>query len=131
MVVVLIISVLSVLALPSYNDYVRRSQIVEAVTTLADFRVKMEQFYLDNRSYGTGTTCGVGNPSGKYFSYSCSLGASDQTYTMTASGISGAVSGANRHVYTINEANQKSTTTFKGASVTGKNCWLVKTNSDC
>jgi type IV pilus assembly protein PilE len=33
-------------------------------------------------------------------------------------------------VYTVDQNNVKSTTSFKGTTVTGKACWLVK-GSEC
>ncbi len=53
MIVVAIIAILASIALPSYNDYVRRGQIQEAFGYLSDSRVKMEQYFQDNRNYGT------------------------------------------------------------------------------
>ena len=51
LVVIAIIGVLVAIAAPSYADYVRRGRIVEAVTRLSDQRVRMEQYFLDNRRY--------------------------------------------------------------------------------
>ena len=60
MIVVAIIGILASIALPAYSDYIRRSKIVEATSVLSDLRVRMEQFYQDNRSYvSSGTTCGA------------------------------------------------------------------------
>jgi type IV pilus assembly protein PilE len=93
MIVLAIIAVLAAIAIPNYNDYVRRAQLVEAGNVLSDWRVKLEQFYQDNRAYGTaGTTCGVANPSAsviRYFTYTCVTaadlsGTAAQTYTITA-----------------------------------------------
>ena len=47
MIVVAIVAILAGIALPSYLDYVRRGQIQEGTTALADGRVKMEQFFQD------------------------------------------------------------------------------------
>lgn len=130
MITLAIIGVLAAIAIPNYNDYVRRAQLVEAGNVLSDWRVKLEQFYQDNRAYGTaGTTCGVTNPSAsviRYFTYACVTaadagGTAAQTYTITATG-AGPVVGYN---YTINSANQRRTTSFAGA-VSTKTCWLVK-----
>ncbi len=131
LVTLAIIGILAAIAIPNYNDYVRRAQLVEAGNVLSDWRVKLEQFYQDNRAYGTaGTTCGVTNPSVniiRYFTYTCvtapdaaAVGGA-QTYTITATG-AGAVVG---YDYTINSANQRRTTTYAGAASV-KTCWLVK-----
>ena len=39
------------IALPAYNDYTQRAKLTEAFTGMSDFRVRMEQFYQDNRRY--------------------------------------------------------------------------------
>lgn len=62
MITVAITGVLASIAVPSYQDYVRRGQVVEAPTYLSDYRVKMEQYFQDFKNYGsTGTgTCAIG-----------------------------------------------------------------------
>jgi type IV pilus assembly protein PilE len=137
MIAVAIVGILAAVAVPQYKDYVRRGSLPEAFSQLADYRVKMEQYYQDNRNYGT-TTCvdaasapawGTFAPTGATkFSYACALTSSGQGYTLTATGATGKVSAG--HVYTINQANTQTTTSFKGLTVTGKNCWLVK-GSEC
>jgi len=58
MVVVAIVGILSSIALPAYNDYVRRARAADAVAQLSSYAARLEQFYLDNRNYGTGA-CGI------------------------------------------------------------------------
>lgn len=135
MITVAIIGILAGIALPSYNDYIRRGQVVEATTFLSDYRVKMEQYYQDYKNYGVSGTCvnGTNAPAwavfaaSKYFTYSCALTNTDQGYTITATGSAAAAVG---HSYTVNESNVQATTQFKGATVTGKTCWLMK-GSEC
>lgn len=139
MIVVVIIGILASMAFPSYVEYVRKSAATEAPTVLSDMRTKMEQYYLDNRKYGTGGVCGLAwsnpptntCPSGQtctYFTYSCTTaGATDQTYLLTATGKTG--SKVDGHVYTLTETNTRQTTQFKGVAVT-KSCWLIG-GSEC
>lgn len=132
MIVVAIIGILASIAFPSYTEYIRKSQVAEAPTVLSDMRTKMEQYYLDNRNYGTaGGACGVvitnNCPTGQvcsYFNYSCTMGATNQTYTLTATGKAGRPSG---HTYTVNEANVRQTTAFggPGSPTLPANCWLI------
>lgn len=129
MVTIAVLGILVGLGLPSYRDYVRRGQLPEAVTALADYRVKMEQYFQDNRAYSTNGNCGNGaswagfSPADKkHFTFSCSTSGTYQTYTLTATGSSGQAVG---HVYTINQDGTKTTTKFKG-EVVSKNCWLLK-----
>jgi type IV pilus assembly protein PilE len=135
MVVVAIVAILASIALPAYNDYVRRGQVQEAFGFLSDSRVKMEQYFQDNRSYGTvsSTTCApvFAPAAAKYFTFSCQAStsageASPQHYIVTATGVMG--SQAFGHVYTINENGDRITTQFKGATVAAP-CWLSKSNS--
>ena len=97
--------------MPSYQNYVRRGQLADAFTSLADMRVKMEQYYQDNKFYGTAantTTCATlpgyaAFPvSTKYFTLSCAAGAApSQTFTLTATGIGGLTTG---YEYTLNQS---------------------------
>ena len=144
MIAVAIVAILARIAIPSYVDYIRRGSLPEAFTYLNDYRVKMEQYYQDNRSYGNagGTTCANNNPpswagfapsGAKYFTFSCALqgstGTGNQAYTLTATGIDG--TRAEGHVYTLTQTLTQDvvqgTTKFKGATVT-KSCWLVRGN---
>lgn len=135
MITVAIVAILAGVALPSYFDYVRRGQLPEAFSSLADYRVKLEQYYQDNRNYGTAACADVaGAPSwanfvagnAQYFGYGCTLSAGGQGYTVTATGNAGRAVG---HNYTVDSANVKGTTRFKDV-VVSKGCWLAK-GSEC
>ena len=49
------VAILASIGMPSYQNYARRGQLADAFTSLADMRVKMEQYYQDNKFYGTAT----------------------------------------------------------------------------
>ncbi len=53
MIVVAIIGILSMIGIPAYNDYVTRGKLVDATSKLADMRIQLEQYYQDNRNYGS------------------------------------------------------------------------------
>jgi len=135
MVAVAIVAMLAAVAIPSYQSYVRRGQLSEAFTTLADMRVKMEQYYQDNKFYGqsaTNAACATLSGYGafpvttKYFSVKCDAGgAPSQTYMLTAEGTAGLTSG---YDYTLNQAGTKGTAKFANATSTAA-CWLTKPNS--
>jgi len=144
MVVVAIIGILAAVALPSYQNYIRRGQQPEAFNALSDYRTKMEQYYQDNRNYGsTAPTCAEAAsastwhdfaPAGaKYFSYSCTAvtAAGDttaQSYTITATGITGMVK---NDQYSIDQNGNRKTLVFKGTTLsTPATCWLT-TSSSC
>lgn len=128
MIVVVIIAILAAVALPSYRDYVLRGKLVDAHNALSDFRVRMEQFYQDNRRYdGAGLNgCGANAPSSKYFNFFCAPAAAPaQTYVVTATGIPG--QGTGGFAYTINETNARATIVTAPASTNGWSsaaCWI-------
>lgn len=131
LVVVAIIGILASIAVPMYGDHVTRAQLVEAHAGLSDFRVRMEQYYQDNRSYiGTALgTCGASAPANAtYFTYTCQAAA--QTYTATATGVS---SGRTANfVFTINESNTRQTTNTKSGwapATMPANCWVTRKGS--
>lgn len=134
LIAVVILGIIASVAIPNYTDYVRQGALSEAFSNLADFRVKLEQFYQSNRKYGT-TDCGNDGTAARInftisnakFTYTCTLSGtgSAQTYLLTATGNSG--TSASGHVFTLDTSNSKATTTFKGSAVT-KACWLRKGN---
>lgn len=125
MIVVAIVAILATVAFPAYTDYLRRGQIPEAFTNLSNFQVKMEQYFQDNRKYGA-AGCGVPNPTGKYFTFTCAVSNNGQGFEAKASGSAGRAKG---YDYTVNQGGQKFTTKFANATVS-LNCWAVK-SGDC
>ena len=131
MIVVAIVGILAAIAVPMYTDYVTRSQLVEGHTGLSDFRVRMEQYFQDNRTYlgpAPGLTgCGAAAPTNaQNFGYVCAGAA--QTYTATATG-TGRVAG---FVFTVNEQNLRQTTsTYTGwePAVMPAPCWVTRKKS--
>jgi len=133
LIAVAIVAILAAVALPSYKSYLARGKITDAISNLADYRIKMEQYFQDNRNYGTpSTSCPVSVIATQNFTFACDVGAAtpSTSYTATAASIAGTIgAAAGDHTYKINELNNKSTSKFRGTSVT-KNCWLIK-GSEC
>jgi type IV pilus assembly protein PilE len=140
MIAVAVIGILAGVALPAYQDYVRRSSLQPAFAELSDLRVKLEQFYQNNRNYGDttagrgcghdGTTARINFNIGGSFAYTCVLSVgggavTNQAYTLTATGNTG--SAAAGHTYTLDSNNVRRTTKFKNATAT-KTCWLSRGN---
>jgi len=134
MVTLVIIAILSSVALPAYNDYVKRGKIPVATNNLASMRVKMEQYYQDNRKYPA--TCdaagGMPLPPNDDFTYSCTLDSSNtNVFTVTAQG-TGAMNG---FTYTIDQSNNKKTTAVPTGWGTvpsgGYLCWVRKRGGVC
>lgn len=119
MIVVAIVGILSMVAYPSYRDYVIRGKLPEATAALSDGRVKMEQFFQDNRTY-VGGTCPAETAN---FTYACT-NLTNATYLITATGKGDAAAFS----YTINETNTKTSATPWG---NGATCWVVKNGEAC
>lgn len=129
MIVIVIVGILASVALPAYQDYVRRSAIQEGLATLSNIRIKLEQFYQNNRNYGA-DACGHDGVASRvswagtdHFTYGCDLDADKQGYLLTASGI--ASGSARGHEYEVDHGNGRRTTKFKGMS-DQRACWVVR-----
>ena len=129
MVVVVIVGVLASIAIPNYTDYITRSRIPDAVSALSDAKVRMEQYFQDNRFYNTdgsnSTTCGVTISNPPNYSLSCVASNNGQAFVWTATG-SGTMAGFS---FTIDQSNARSSSTTAAAkwpSLTGTGCWISK-----
>ncbi|HEX7916678.1 type IV pilin protein [Rudaea sp.] len=136
MITVAIVAILAALALPAYSDYITRSKLTEATNGLADFRVKQEQYYQDNRGYGTAAGCGANTSSFssalKYFDFSCTTKTPFQDYIATMTGKSGSpVAG---FIYQVDNANAQTTTALPakwGTAPPMINCWVIRKGGSC
>lgn len=120
MIVVAIIGFLTSIGLPAYTNYVKKGKAAEATSALADARVRMEQFYQDNRTY-EGGPCPA---AGKAFTYACTLAAT--TYTIQATGKS--AEGMSGFSFSVDQNNAKKST-YDGS--TEANCWLTSKGGSC
>src|SRR5262245_245505 len=141
LITMVVLAVLAAIALPSYTDYVTRGKIPEATSNLQAMRTKMEQYFQDNRSYPTGgcvtTAPGAGQiqiPTLNYFTITCAPAPTASTYTIVATG-TGSLTGI---VYTIDQANKRTTTVTSGTAMAkagyatpGSNCWVSKRPNVC
>jgi type IV pilus assembly protein PilE len=130
MITVAIIAILAAIAIPSYSEYVRRGRITEAVSALSGMRVKMEQFFQDNRTYVGACAGGTVAPKptdSTNFVFTCpTLGAT--TYTITATG-QGGLAG---YAYSINQDNTRSSVMTAPSTWTGNaTCWVLKKDGSC
>lgn len=134
MVTVAILGILAAIAYPSYTGYIQRSRITEATNNMATMRVQLEQYYQDNRNYGSSATaCGnnIGTLDGDAFSVSCNWGAggTDQTYLLTATGK--AARGMAGFIFTLDSSNNRQTLAFPGTSGLPRNCWMWRPGDSC
>ncbi len=133
MITIAIIGIIAAVAMPSYTTYVMRGKITEAVTNLSDMRVKLEQYFQDNRTYvgacASGTVAPLpSSPAVKYFTYTCPT-LSATAYTVQATGV--ASQGMSGFTYTIDQNNARVTTSVPSGWVAATNCWTLKKDGSC
>jgi type IV pilus assembly protein PilE len=148
MIVIAIMGILLAIAIPSYTNYIIRSRTTEATNTLSDLRVRMEQFFQDNRNFGTGAACGVNGVGiaavifpttvsaapnqSQNFNFGCQIAPAPVNYIITGVG-AGPMAG---FTYAINGLNARTTdiaapakTDWRFAGT--KPCWITSQGSNC
>lgn len=118
MVVLVVLGILASIAVPALREYLMRGKIAEATASLSEGRIRLEQYFQDNKTYINGPC--PGNTSS--FNFACNLAL--PTYTITATG-AGTAAG---FVYTINESNTRGSTTPWGNNA---NCWVSRRGGVC
>ena len=129
MIVVVIVGILAAVAVPNYSEYVIRSRVPEAIAGLSDMRVRMEQYFQDNRTYVGACVAGTAAPlaTATNFTFSCS-NLTTATYTITATG-SGPMAG---FAYAVDQSNARSTTMTSPSTWSGStSCWSIKKDGTC
>lgn len=139
MITVAIVAILAMVALPSYQDYLRRGYVVDATNGLAAMRADMERHFQDNRTYATVgsfvTPCAVTDAARRTvgnFVISCAGGDAPTAtaFTLRATG-SGSTNGA---VYTMNQQNVRATVSMPGSWGWTSSCasaWILKKGQAC
>ena len=128
-----IAAILAAVALPAYTSYITRGRVPEATANLMAKRVKMEQFFQDNRTYAGAPAGDADASTSKYFDFSALDDGGTDTrsgtgYTLYARG-KGAMTG---FTYTLNQANAKSSTVSGVSGWTGNaSCWVTKGGGQC
>lgn len=132
LVVLAIVATLAAVALPSYRSYLIRGRIPDATSQLAAKRVRMEQFYQDNRSYKDAPAGATDDTSSAYFKFSADGGGGDTRtdtgYVLYATG-KGAMTG---FTFSVDQSNAKSSTVTGVAGWSGNSaCWITKQGGLC
>jgi prepilin-type N-terminal cleavage/methylation domain-containing protein len=133
MIVVAIVAILAAIAYPNYRDYVIRGQLVDATQGLAAVRANMERYFQDNRTYlaiagppAFTPPCGAAVVAYGRFNITCP-GSTATTYTATAVGIAGDLTG---FTFTVDQANTQATVVAPPAPASFASCgtaWVTKT----
>lgn len=133
LIVVAIIGILAAISIPAYNDYITRARITEATSALSDGRVRIEQFFQDNRTYAGAPA--PAPPPPNFFAYAVTeagvvgVPATATAYTITATGIGSMAA----FTFTINQNNVRQTTAapanWRGAVPLPIACWATTKQS--
>ena len=123
MIVIAVIAILASVGLPAYKDYVTRGKLVDATAQLSDGRVKLEQYFQDNRTYVGADAVPPCPATTKYFTISCQ-NLTTSTYTIIAQG-KNELTGFD---YSIDQSNTKVSNTPWG---NGATCWIMKKGDSC
>jgi type IV pilus assembly protein PilE len=130
LVVVAIIGILAAVAMPAYSDYVLRGKIPDATSTIGAKRVKLEQWFQDNRTYATSAECTADSSSSQNFNFSCT-NLTATTYTLKAVGKNGMAG----FTYTLDQSGAKGTTITSPAAgawvATSTSCWITRKGGSC
>lgn len=132
MVVVAIIAILAAIAIPNYADYVTRSKVTDAVSGLSEMRVRMEQYFNDNRTYVGACTANTVAPlpaPTANFVFACpAVSLTATTYFVTATG-QGSMAGFS---YAVDQSNIRSSLMVAPSTWIGNaNCWVLKKDGSC
>lgn len=130
MITVAIVGILAAVALPSYKEHVEKGRIAQALETLSESKVRMEQIFNSNRSYFVDTAAKTCLDLSSAFSgsgFSVSNTCTDNTFVLKATGMSsGPMAGFE---YSINQIGEKKSTTPKSGGE--KACWLRSRSATC
>jgi type IV pilus assembly protein PilE len=139
LITIAIVAILAAVALPNYRDYVTRGKIVEATGGLGDARVKMEQYFQDNRKYPDACTTSAPTAAQvqvqtlQNFDLTCATTPATNLYTVTATGKSSMAG----FTYTIDQSNTK-TSAFSGTGASAgytaaspNTCWVIRKGGMC
>lgn len=123
MVTFAIIAILATIGIPAYSEYVKQGKVAEATSTLADLRIRAEQYFQDTRTYEN-APCTPAPGTTEYFDYACNANAT--TFTITAIGKSNHE--LDNFEFTIDQNNNK-TSKYEGA--VGLDCWITRKGGSC
>lgn len=129
MVTIAIVAILASIAMPMYQDYMRRGKIPEVTSELSARRVALEQWFQDNRDYSAaGGPCAAAWTT-KNFNFACS-NLTATTYMITAQG-SGNMAGFTYRLdqgVTVPNVLTRSSVTPWGNNAA---CWVTREGGQC
>ncbi|MBT7953040.1 MAG: pilin [Gammaproteobacteria bacterium] len=109
MIVVAIIGILAAVAIPSYQDYIARAQVSEAMTLGGGMKTSLAEWYSDQGAFPTGPGSVNGTTAGQYVSaitFGVIAGGTLEVRVQFAgTGVSGGIQNSTFVVDTINGGN--------------------------
>lgn len=128
MIAVAIVGILTAVALPSYKNYMTRTRLTEAFTSLAAVQPKMEQHWANNRSYAGFDAAGLRlMPSNSAnFTYTLTTGTAS-AYLVTATGRGSAAD----FIFTIDQNGSRATTRVPTGWTRSDTCWVDRKEGTC
>jgi type IV pilus assembly protein PilE len=124
MITVAVVGILTMIALPSYRDYVKRGKLTEAFNQLSACSLTFGQYYQDNRTY-VGAACPT--PAGSNFAFTVPT-ATATAYTLQAAGSTSAASG---FTFTLTDQGVRATTAAPSGWPTNATCWVSSRAGSC
>ncbi len=82
MIVVIVIGILAAIAIPAYQDYVKRAKRAEAKAGLLELQLQQEKFRANNPTYATSASLAM--PSSDYYTFN-TANPTATSYRLTAS----------------------------------------------
>jgi len=128
MTVVVVISILASVAIPTYRRYIVRAQRSDAMTALLRLATAEEKFQLQNGAYTTSLTgagsLGLPATTSERGFYSLSVQTTATGFTATAQPVAGGAQASDTTcaTYTVNESGTKRATNSGGTDKTTE-CW--------
>lgn len=108
MIVVVIVGVLAMIALPAYQDFIRKGRRADALTIMLNTQLQQEKWRANNMKYAA-TAASVGSPSSDYYNFA--IVAATNSYTITATPIGAQLKDTQYGVactsLTLNQNNEK------------------------
>ena len=132
LIAVAIVGILAAVVVPQYSGYVMRSRILDAFAKLSDYRTRMEQYFLDRRTYvDDAGNCGI-TPSalvGSADTFAVACTATARSYVYTATGVGS--KGMAPFVYTIDETGTRGTVSLPHGWKRTADCWTIRADGSC